>query len=209
MAKSNRRSRGRRTASRRAPTATIQLSQSESWDRQIAIRSDRITVVSKILLNENYSSTTNSFPISAIALSAIAAQYQKWRILKMLFVPRMVNTIATSGGAPTTDILAVGFADDPSVQVNTFSLVTSLRVSTYINTGANDVGVYLKNDSDELLWKPTDPEKWYYTLLPAGETVPDERWDVPVQLVTATRSGGQSVNYFASLYFTIEFQGQI
>jgi hypothetical protein len=147
----------RRARQNKSPNATTTVvTIRDSLERRLAKRSDAIDMVGRCLITVGNAGGSgvllNGFTISSFGtrLAAIATNYSRWRIssLNLNFV------------IPLT-VSAVGIVDDDSLasgEPTTLSTVYELRCSLF-NQGVPAAVPFTGN----LLWKPVDPMRWFYT----------------------------------------------
>jgi hypothetical protein len=188
----------------RGPRGTLSLSQSENFDRQLATRSDMITVKDRTL-TFLVSGTTGAGTASAVGLlpalsvsfgsrlASIAANYSRYRIVKMIirYVPAC--------GTTTSGRVALGILDDASGDVGTVPAtvpsISALRCSRLIQPFKDT----------EFEYKPVDPMKWYYLVDIAGQ---DQRFVIQAtflscgDLFASTTTAGS-----VELLYTVQFDG--
>jgi len=188
------------------PRSVQELSQSETLDRQLAKRSDKISLKDKTLvgiISGTTVLTNTSFNLNPAVstsfgsrVSAISSYFTRYRILKLLVRYTPVVGTATSGR------VALGFLDDATNDEGslptTVGQVAALRCAR-VDSPYRDI---------ELEWKPIDPMKWYYTV--GTVTGTDQRFTTPAALIISTDSFATSVTAGSfSFYYTIEFEGAI
>ncbi len=173
---------------------------SDAFERQLATRSDRITVRGKQYFSQNWSTVQWVDTLDAQSLSAISNQFERWRIIKLIFKPVFVTSTASTA-------FAYGITDDSNITSSlSFSQITQQRVNNVAQIAASTDLATLGVSSGEFVWKPIDPTKWYYTTTPSGS---DIRLTYPACFVAATEAASQTVNLKYVLFFTIEFEGQV
>lgn len=194
----NRRRNGGSGGNRSMPT-TVQ-NYSDAFEHQLATRKDRITVRGKQYFNQTWSTVQWIDTLDSSSLTAISAQFERWRIVKLIFKPVSVTSTASTA-------FAYGITDDSEVvSTITFSNITQLRVNNVAAIGVTTDLATLGVSSGEFVWTPVDPDKWYYTTAVSGG---DIRLTYPGSFVAATEASSQTVSLKYVLYFTIEFEGQV
>lgn len=197
--RTNRRQRRFRPYSSSSTLTTVQ-NYSDTFEHQLATRKDRITLRGKQYYNQTWTSVQFIDTIDASSFTAISQQFERWRVVKLVFKP--VTITSTSA----TDF-AYGITDDPEVSSTiSFSQITQLRVNNVAAIGPSTDLATLGVSSGEFVWTPVDPDKWYYTTTISGG---DIRFAYPGSFVAATSGTTQTVHCTYILYFVLEFEGQI
>jgi len=199
--KNNRRGKRRMGSgsSDRSTLTTVQ-NYSDAFEHKLATRKDRITVRGKQYFNQSWATVQWIDTIDSPSLTAISQQFERWRIVRLIFKPVAVTSTASTS-------FAYGITDDPEVvSTITFSNISQLRVNNIISIGATTDLATLGVSSGEFVWTPVDTDKWYYTTTISGG---DIRFSYPACFVAATEATSQTVVLKYILYFVLEFEGQL
>jgi hypothetical protein len=166
-------------------------------ERQLAIRSDKISMSGKFLfpLNVTAAGTFQVFSPAAFGdrIAKCGAIFAKWRIVKLILV----------AAPPTTgagNLTAIGVVDDNTGEGGSVPLPGT--ISEVVELRCSKASFSIVNPN-EILWKPTDPLRWYYTT--AGASGSDNRLVFPATFVAISGSTGGTFNFV--VYYTLEFQG--
>jgi len=192
MPPKSKKSKGRR----RGGVARPSLSLCETFERDLATRSQSCTVKGSLLVGISVSSpglfSLNLTPSALVVqIAQIGAAYSKYRFNRILFKILPFSPVNT-GNTP------VGVLDDivqsgglPSSRQG----VQDLRCSTLVSSNYTV--------PTEFEWKPIDRSIYYY--IQPESTVDDTRFEVPAVLcawVASTANGGEM-----QVYYSIEFNG--
>jgi hypothetical protein len=169
----------------------------QKLERRLAQRSDKISIAGKCIITTGAAGGAGvletPFTPSAfgVKLPALAAFYTRWRILSL----NMYFSYPTS-----TVVGAIGVIDDDnidSINPTTLQGVYELRCSMFVNP--------LTGSTVPLMWKPLDPDRWYYTS--TQSSVNDIRDIVPGTLALyVSTSGGP---FLVEAFYTIELSGSV
>jgi hypothetical protein len=164
----------------------------ESREKQLAVRSDQITMSGKsavVLAGGPLNNFTLRPTTFGDRIVTVANIFARWRIVKLIV---QLPPAGTGGSA-----IAFGITDDfigeggSSPAPSTFNEVLELRCS---RTNLSTV------NPSEIEWKPLDSSKWYYTQPGASG---DNRLVFPGSLSTFGPGTGVPIVF----YYTLEFAG--
>jgi len=185
---------GKRVSGPRVVTA---LTQSDTAERALAVRGDRVTVKGKNLATVLITGTIGTallFPASfGDRVAKLSALFSRWRIVKLIVKNAPVSGTA---GFPA----AYGLIDDDSTEGGSAPLPTTQAEIVELRCSNTLLSTTMPG---ELAWKPVDPQKWYYTQ--AGGASSDPRLYAPASIAVAAITGSTSVSFV--YYFTIEMEG--
>lgn len=174
------------------------LTQSEVWDRKLAVFKDACHVQQRLALATNVGTTLLTFtPVISGSTSTVGVRlgdlgvcFEKWRINRMLI--RVLPLASCT--------LSLGVTDDPDpvTQPANIPAINDLRVSRSFSTFLTDSGSW------ELDWTPVDKRKWYYCQLPSTGTMSDYRLSVPLQIFALASVANAAL---LQVYLDITFEG--
>jgi hypothetical protein len=181
----------------------VVVSPFDGLERQLANRSDTVTVTAKFLsppLNV-VSGTTSTLGITpenlGDRLAALAKLYARFRILKWT-----MGVVLATSSVPDGTPIVFGIQDDVSTeggsvpQPTTFDDIFALRCSAITS-----VGTTLRDPV--LYWKPADLTRWYYTN--QGSSGTETRLVYPGTLCVQAGTSISAVSF--CMYYTIQFSG--
>lgn len=196
--------RARQNKSSGVSRVTTVLSQSESFDRQLAVRSDMITVKDRTLnflvtgsTGAGTSLAVGLLPSASVSFGArmsnIATNYSRYRIVKIIV--RYIPIVGTT----TSGRVAIGVLDDASGDLTTVPAsvpsISSLRCS-HTNSPYKEI---------EFTWKPIDSEKWYYLSDLSGQ---DQRFVIQATLLACGDQFGATTSAGSiELLYTVQLDG--
>jgi hypothetical protein len=173
----------------------------ESNEARLSTRADSCIVSAKAFVSLGTSGAAVAIPLSTDAfgsrVAAIANQFSKWRIEKLIFqiTPPYVSTTGVRSAYPTI----VGVMDDNSgeggsVQIpDTYAEIDSLRCSR----------LQVGDEPLQFKWNPINYNTWYYTEAGVGGNS-DPRLVIPASIVYLNGAGAVSN---IELHYTLRFEG--
>jgi len=187
-----------RRSGKTGKSVTTALTQSEVWDRKLAMARDVCHVQQRLNLASGVGTTeTNYLPIASgststlgVRLSDLAFCFTHWRINRCL-----LRLLPTAAGVCT-----VGFVDDPdaTTQPTNAAAINDLRISRSFSTFLTDSGAW------ELEWTPLDKRQWYFTEISPSTSAADFRLVSPFQIFAI---GGTANMANMQVYLDISFEG--
>jgi hypothetical protein len=200
----NNRRRGTRKNRGSGGNAIPPMALTEAFQRQLANHDPKVVIKTQILEFAQTSGSVVSIPLIPANLGARIQQltgcFSRWRVVKAIAVYKGPYATTTNG------TVHIGWSDDyggeggAGVVPTTASDISTLRC-------AGDTVAF---KDLEVLWKPIDPEKWFYvfgTATGLGQT--DYRLVCPATLWTIRNFPSYSGPTFIDvrLLITVEFAG--
>jgi hypothetical protein len=173
------------------------MNQADARERQLAVRSDRISISGKVFFSVTSATAgVTTFPMNPTffgdRVTRHATLYSRWRILKVII----------QNGPAVGGLIALGVVDDYTSEggaapsPSTISEVVQLRCSR--------ANISTVNPS-EFDWKPLDRDKLYYTQNGAATAPSDLRLTTPGTFAVGATAAITSLSIV--VYYTIEFEG--
>jgi len=175
--------------------ATIALTQYDMRERQLAERSDKIIMSGKTITGITAVGTSpvvGTLPLNPASfgnrIQVCGLIFARFRITKLIVVANPGGTLA-----------AFGVVDDYTAEGGSAPLPVTLEEVAEVRCSKTSLSTVNPN---ELIWKPVDPMKWYYTT--NGNAASDGRFQYPASLAAGFTAAGS--NSF-TVYYTLEFCG--
>jgi len=182
--------------------ATIALSQSDMRERQLASRSDRVSIRGKAFFTSADLTAATYNPLNPAFFGdrvlKHAALYARWRIIKLVLQNGPTNVTSS-----TATFQAYGIVDDYTAEGGSVPLPTSIAEVVELRCARTNLSSV---NPSEIEWKPLDPSKLYYSQSGAAATPADPRFAIPGTLVVISNNATAPSLSFV-VYYTIEFEG--
>jgi len=176
-------------------SATMSLTPSQQFEKELASRKDICVVKGSFLLTSStvaINTTSMNPKLIGGRPGTIAPAFARFRLLRL--VVKILPPTTSSGAA--FGPFGFGVLDDVGVTADTpatLAGIAQLRCNVQYGYGVTV--------PTELVWNPVDPRKWYYV---DTESSGDPRLQIPCELVYNVSTG--AIVAF-QVFYTFEFEG--
>jgi len=161
-------------------------------ERQLATRSDRVSLRGKSFFTITASSPTSSGSIALLysafnnRMTQILKNFNYWRLAKVVL--KCSTTVTGS---------AIGFFEDYSGEGGSIAVPTTVTGVTQLRSAT-----LMLETVSQLQWNPHDSNRWFYVAVGS-----DTRFSCPASIFYASQSGSSTVT--GELLYSIEAYGAV